>query len=71
MPRPNRQFDLTVKDLELIESALRTAKRALNEARLQEGDKVEGTVKDIHELLGRLHNQKTFYRPSAKVYVSG
>ena len=74
MPRPNRTFDLSVEDVDLIETALRRKKRELNEALLSRKatpDEVDDAVKDIHELLGRLHNQKTFYRPSEKVYVSG
>jgi len=74
MPTPNRTFELSVKDLELIETALRRKKRALNEAR-HEGEGAPGdaedVLKDIHDLLGRLHNQKTFYRPKQSVYVSG
>ena len=31
----------------------------------------QGEVRDIHDLLGRLHNQKRFYRPKHGVYVGG
>jgi len=31
----------------------------------------EDHTSDIVELLGRLHNQKEFYRPSGSPYVSG
>lgn len=70
MPTPNRTFDLSVADLDLIETALRSKKRALNAGELAAND-AEVVLKDIHDLLGRLHNQKTFYRPKASVYVSG
>ena len=74
MPTPNRTFDLSVEDLDLIETALRRKKRALNEARhggAGAPEDAEDVLKDIHDLLGRLHNQKTFYRPKQSVYVSG
>lgn len=59
MPKPNRQFDLDIDDLELIETALRKAKT------LPDMDE-----REIHDLLGRLHNQKEFFRPRG-TYVSG
>jgi uncharacterized protein YfkK (UPF0435 family) len=74
MPSPNRTFTLSVEDLDLIETALRRKKRALNAARLEgeiAPDAAEAELRDIHALLGRLHNQKTFYRPAQSVYVSG
>jgi hypothetical protein len=66
MPRYNRTFDLSVEDLDLIEGALHRTRRDL--AQRQEGAE---TMLKIHDLLGRLHNQKTFYRPRSKPYVSG
>ena len=73
MAHPNRSFDLSIEDMELIETALRVKKRALNEARMdgELGQTGAETVREIHELLGRLHNQKQFYRPKAGIYVSG
>ena len=70
MPKYNTQFELTVEDLDLIEDALRSKKMA----DAQKGAKSGGAktrVRDIHDLLGRLHNQKTFYRPAKGPYVSG
>lgn len=76
MPKYNRSFDLTLSDIELIEAALNVVKRELSLGRensiallpdTQGGD----PVRDIDDLLGRLHNQKIFYRPSDTPYVSG
>ena len=53
--KPNTQFNLSVRDLELIEQAL-----------LQQEQTPE-----VRALLGKLHNQKNWYRPKNKVYVSG
>jgi len=62
MGKYNRTFDLTPKDMDLIEAALRTAAR-----------EPEAGVdpREANDLLGRLHNQKVFYRPRKDVYVSG
>lgn len=75
MPQPNDLFELSVEDIELIETSLRHAHGALS---LELHTKIGGaeraretTQRKIQDLLGRLHNQKIFYRPKNKVYVSG
>jgi len=81
MPRYNETFELSVEDMDLIEGALRQAKaelslRAMPDA--MEPDRADAatseadeTVRRIHDLLGRLHNQKVFYRPRRSAYISG
>ncbi len=81
MPRFNRNFQLSIEDVDLIEEALRARGRELCRMRRALGDEnpadmeavrvVEEDQRRGEELLGRLHDQKVFYRPSAKVYVSG
>ena len=61
MPRPNRTFDLSVDDVERIETALRAVQSETPE---------ETEQRQINELLGKLHNQKTFFRPKGS-YVGG
>ena len=61
MAKPNENFKLSVQDVELIEQALRL--------RISIVDMDE--KHEINELLGKLHNQKQFYRPSKLIYVSG
>ena len=56
MPKPNTQFKLTVRDIDLIEQALRSYKYE---------------TREVQELLGKIHNQKQWYRPNKKDYVSG
>ena len=63
MPAYNTKFDLTVADIDLIETALR-AQSALHQT--PDAD----TSRDVQDLLGRLHNQKIFYRPKSAAYVS-
>jgi len=61
MAKPNKSFTLNVQDVEHIEHALRLRMLTTDEQEKRE----------INELLGKLHNQKQFYRPSKKIYVSG
>ncbi len=74
LPKPNTNFELSVEDLDLIEDALRSSKASLVDkvANTHRAD-AEATeiVRGIHDLLGRLHNQKEFYRPRQGVYVGG
>ena len=74
MARPNTKFELSVHDMELIESALRSRKKSLSEQLIDMKQVDNGLKEDlhtIHELLGRLHNQKEFYRPSRGAYIGG
>lgn len=70
MPRHNRNFQLTIADIDLIEEALRLAKADLA-MRPEPEDGAEDRLRRIQDLLGRLHNQKVFYRPQTDTYVSG
>ncbi len=76
MPKYNRNFDLTLSDVDMIEAALNVVKRDLSLGRTDalallpeaEGD---DPTREIDDLLGRLHNQKIFYRPKDEPYVGG
>lgn len=83
MSKPNTQFELTVRDVELIEDALHKQMRKLNVRRetaiestikpaweLESVREIDAELKEIHQLLGRLHNQKNWYRPKEN-YVGG
>ena len=81
MPRYNRLFDLSIADVDLIEEALRARGRELckmrralseeNPAHLESIKVIEQDQREGEELLGRLHDQKIFYRPKTSVYVGG
>ena len=81
MPSFNRRFDLSIADVELIEEALRARGRELCRMRRALSDDTPADLESIRvveqdqrngeELLGRLHDQKIFYRPKADTYVSG
>ena len=58
--KPNRRFELSVKDIQIIEIALRT--------QLSDAGPKEKT--EINRVLGKIHEQKNWYRPKG-IYVSG
>lgn len=79
----NKNFELGLRDIELIENALEHQITRLSERRLthiestivpeQELDSVKEIdleISEIRDLLGRIHNQKVWYRPNG-VYVGG
>ena len=59
--KPNTQFKLTVEDIDTIEKALRDYMR-----NVKDSDK-----REIQKVLGKLHNQKNWYRPKTNTYVGG
>ncbi|MGC1506505.1 MAG: hypothetical protein WA782_20505 [Sulfitobacter sp.] len=77
----NRTFQLTISDIDLIEEALRARGRELCKMRRALGDEnlagieairvIEEDQRTGEELLGRLHDQKIFYRPKTSTYVGG
>ncbi|MDW4499646.1 hypothetical protein R5H30_16755 [Sulfitobacter sp. D35] len=75
MPKPNPSFDLSIRDIDLIEAALHTVIRDLSIDRIENpelpADADADPLRQIHDLLGRLHNQKTFFRPGADTYIGG
>lgn len=75
MPKYNDMFELSVEDMDLIETALRGLAASQSLARPDEtnDDKSdrENTLRRIHDLLGKLHDQKVFYRPKDRVYLGG
>ncbi|MEM6277439.1 MAG: hypothetical protein AAF714_10865 [Pseudomonadota bacterium] len=77
MPAYNKTFELTIEDLDLIETALYRKKADLSAQRLEVkrddncSHEIDGKIREIAALLGRLHNQKLFYRPKHGVYVGG
>jgi hypothetical protein len=85
MSKPNTEFNLGLRDIDLIEDAINSviARRSSAMSLLAE-DTAENTtdicayreirqeVAELRDLLGRLHNQKNWYRPQTEaVYVSG
>ncbi len=77
----NVNFELSVEDVELIETSLRHSKQDLSSKLIgsekrkdeikREGQSSEEALRQITDLLGRLHNQKVFYRPRSGAYIGG
>ena len=73
MVKPNTTFNLSIRDIEVIEIALR-AKAGRRGIAIAEGDtspQLRAEMDEIRELLGKIHEQKHFYRPKKGIYVSG
>ncbi|MBE0453472.1 hypothetical protein [Roseovarius autotrophicus] len=77
MPGYNSRFELSVEDMDLIENALLRSKTELSARAIATGAAANDdaapaeTLRKIHDLLGRLHNQKVFYRPRRGRYIGG
>lgn len=81
MPNFNRSFDLTIADIGMIEASLRETARSLSLAHIDAVTSgavdmaavagLDVRARQVNDLLGRLHNQKTFYRPTQGTYVGG
>ena len=71
--KPNKQFDLSIRDIEVIESALR-AKAGRRGMAIVQGDTSEqlhAEMTEITELLGRIHDQKNWYRAKDGSFQGG
>ncbi len=85
MSKPNTVFNLGLRDIDLIEDAVNSviARRSATMNMLVEStikntndmpvyQEIRKEVAELRDLLGRLHNQKNWYRPTdTAVYVSG
>lgn len=72
--KPNTKFELSVNDIEIIEKALK-AKAGRRGMKILKGegdfDRLKVETDEIMDLLGRLHQQKIWYRPKNETYVGG
>ena len=85
MSKPNTEFNLDLRDIDHIENAINSviARRSSAMSLLTEDTAgnamdisayrdIKQEVAELRDLLGRLHNQKNWYRPQTEaVYVSG
>ena len=74
--KPNKKFDLSVRDIEIIEIALRAkaGRRGLAIAQGETSPQLREEMNEIQEVLGKIHNQKNFYssfKNKKTPYVSG
>ena len=75
MVKPNTTFKLSIRDVEIIEHALRAkaGRRGLAIAQGETSPELRKELNEIQEVLGRIHEQKVFYASfkDGKPYVSG
>lgn len=71
--KANKKFELSVRDIEVIEQALRAkaGRRGLAIAQGETSPKLREEMLEIQNLLGRIHEQKIWFRPKNKTYVGG
>ncbi len=71
MPGYNDRFEIGLEEMDLIEDALRDRVKSLSDARDDRARLAnERKLRSVKSLLGRLHNQKVFYRPK-QGYIGG
>jgi hypothetical protein len=66
--KPNTKFELTVRDVEMIEDALRSR---IGRLFWNPSATAKAEVKEIQDLLGRIHNKKVWYTPKDKFIGGG
>ena len=71
--KPNKKFDLSVRDVEIIEQALRAkaGRRGMAIAQGETSPQLREEMIEIQQLLGRLHDQKVWYKPKNKFVPGG
>jgi len=70
MAKFNKQFELSIEDMDLIETALRK-EVAAEQVDCSDQPEARALKHRVNDLLGRLHSQKRFFRPTDGPYVSG
>lgn len=75
MTKPNTTFKLSIRDVEIIEEALRAkaGRRGMAIAQGETSQRLREEMHEIQEVLGRLYEQKNFYAKfkDGTTYVSG
>jgi len=71
--KPNNNFELTVRDIEIIESALRAkaGRRGMAIVQGETSPQLKAEMHELQELLGRIHNQKNWYKPKDDSFQGG
>lgn len=75
MIKANTTFKLSIRDIEIIEEALRAkaGRRGMAIAQGETSPRLKEEMMEIQSVLGRIHDQKNFYAKfkDGKPYVSG
>ncbi|MEM6386954.1 MAG: hypothetical protein AAF718_12050 [Pseudomonadota bacterium] len=71
MPAYNDKFELSLEEMDLIEEALRQTVQTISGFKAAPTDLDQARkLRAMKKVLGRLHNQKVFFRPK-QGYISG
>jgi hypothetical protein len=66
MVKPNTNFDFNIDELAIVEEAMRFRMNRLirlkNIVKESHTKGIEAEIKNIYKLLGKIHNQKNWYR---------
>ena len=67
--KANKKFELSVRDIEVIEQALRAkaGRRGLAIAQGETSPELREEMLEIQNLLGRIHEQKVWFRPKTRL----
>ena len=75
MVKPNTTFNLSIRDIEVIEHALRAkaGRRGLAIAQGETSPQLRAEMHELQELLGKIHDQKKYYAKfkDGTTYISG
>tara|TARA_X000001036_G_C20558486_1_gene757391 strand:+ start:502 stop:729 length:228 start_codon:yes stop_codon:yes gene_type:complete len=75
MPKANTTFELSIRDIEVIEHALRAkaGRRGLAIAMGETSKELKEEMHELQNLLGKIHSQKVFYAKfsDGRPYVGG
>ena len=70
----NKNFEFDMRDIDTIEMALRKKVAELSQ-KLMDGkgdsEDLRSEIREMSELLARIHHQKNWNRPPDEIYVSG
>ena len=70
----NKNFEFDLRAIDIIEIALRRRVAELSQKLMDGKGDLEGLraeIREMSELLARIHHQKNWYRPPDEIYVSG
>ena len=70
----NKNFEFNVRDIDTIEMALRKKVAELSQKLMGgkgDSEDLRSEIREMSELLARIHHQKNWYRPLDEIYVSG
>ena len=69
-----KNFEFDMRDIDTIEIALRKKVAELSQKLMDdrgESEDLRAEIREMSELLARIHHKKNWHRPPGEIYVSG